>query len=289
MRTIVHLSDLHFGRIDPLLPEPLVESVEAVRPDLVAVSGDLTQRARPEQFEQARAFLDALPSPQIVVPGNHDVPLYNAYLRFFGGLRRFRRYITEDLEPTYADEEMAVIGLNSARSLTFKGGRIGLRQMQRAREWLCSVPLRVFKIIVTHHPFDLPPGHGGRVVGRAHMAMLRLADCGADLFLSGHLHLGYTGDTSIRYEIQGLSALIVQAGTATSTRGRGEANSFNVIRIEPPEIEVERMSWDPLHRRFLPTSLERKRRPLDEPAKYATLSVGRRHMSPSTRHSLLAC
>jgi len=86
MRTIVHLSDLHFGRIDPLLPEPLVESVEAVRPDLVAVSGDLTQRARTEEFEQARAFLDALPSPQIVVPGNHDVPLYNAYLRFFGGL-----------------------------------------------------------------------------------------------------------------------------------------------------------------------------------------------------------
>jgi len=167
MRTIVHLSDLHFGRIDPLLPEPLVECVEAVRPDLVAVSGDLTQRARPEEFEQARAFLDALPSPQIVVPGNHDVPLYNAYLRFFGGLRRFRRYISEDLEPTYADEEMAVIGLNSARSLAFKGGRINLRQVEQAREWLCSFPPRVAKIIVIHHPFDLPPGHGGRVVGRA--------------------------------------------------------------------------------------------------------------------------
>ena len=261
MRTIVHLSDLHFGRIDPLLPGALVESVEAVRPDLVAVSGDLTQRARPKEFEQARAFLDALPSPQIVVPGNHDVPLYNAYLRFFGGLRRFRRYICEDLEPTYADEEMAIIGLNSARSLAFKGGRINPRQVEQAREWLCSFPPRVVKIIVIHHPFDLPPGHGGRVVGRAQMAMRRLADCGADLFLSGHLHLGYTGHTSIRYQIQGLSALIVQAGTATSTRGRGEANSFNVIRMEPPEIEVERMSWDLLRKRFLPTSQERYRRP----------------------------
>ena len=261
MRTIVHLSDLHFGRIDPLLPEPLAESVEAVRPDLVAVSGDLTQRARPEQFEQARAFLDALPSPQIVVPGNHDVPLYNAYLRFFGGLRRFRRYISEDLEPTYADEEMAIIGLNSARSLAFKGGRISFRQVEQAREWLCRFPRRVARIIVTHHPFDLPPGHGGRVVGRAQTAMRRLAGCGADLFLSGHLHLGYTGDTSTRYEIQGLSALIVQAGTATSTRSRGEANSFNVIRIDPLEMEVERMSWDPLRRRFLPTSPERYRRP----------------------------
>ena len=253
MRTIVHLSDLHFGRIDPLLPEPLVESVEAVRPDLVAVSGDLTQRARPDQFQQARAFLDVLPSPQIVVPGNHDVPLYNAYLRFIGGLRRFRRYISEDLAPKYADTEMAVIGLNSARSLAFKGGRISLGQVEEARKWLCSYPPRVIKIIVTHHPFDLPPGRVGRVIGRAQMAMRRLADCGADLFLSGHLHLGYTGDTSIRYQIEGFSALIVQAGTATSTRGRGEANSFNVIRIDPSGIGVVRMSWDPLRRRFLPT------------------------------------
>ena len=261
MRTVVHLSDLHFGCIDPLLPEPLVEAVVAIRPDLVAVSGDLTQRARPEEFEQARAFLDALPSPQIVVPGNHDVPLYNLYRRFFGGLRRFRRYISEDLEPTYADEEMAVIGLNSARSLAFKGGRINLRQVEQAHEWLSRFPPGVTRIIVTHHPFDLPPRHGGHVIGRAQMAMRRLAGCGADLFLSGHLHLGYTGDTSIRYQIPGLSALIVQAGTATSTRGRGEANSFNVIRMERPEIEVERMSWDPLRSRFLPTSRERYRRP----------------------------
>jgi 3',5'-cyclic AMP phosphodiesterase CpdA len=119
----------------------------------------------------------------------------------------------------------------------------------------------VAKFIVIHHPFHLPPGQGGHVVGRAQMAMRRLADCGADLFLSGHFHLGYTGDTRIGYEIPGLSALIVQAGTATSTRGRGEANSFNVIRIEPPEIEVERMSWVARPRRFLPTSAERYRRP----------------------------
>jgi 3',5'-cyclic AMP phosphodiesterase CpdA len=261
MRTIVHLSDLHFGRIDPLLPEPLAESVEAVRPDLVAVSGDLTQRARPEQFAHARAFLDALPSPKVVVPGNHDVPLYNAYLRFFGGLRRFRRYITEDLVPKYADDTMAVIGLNSARALAFKGGRISIGQVEEAREWLCSFPRRVIKIIVTHQPFDLPPGRGGRVIGRAQMTMRRLAECGADLFLSGHLHSGYTGDTSFRYQIEGFSALVVQAGTATSTRGRGEANSFNVIRIDPSEIDVVRMSWDPLCGRFLPTSPQRYRRP----------------------------
>ncbi len=252
MRTVVHLSDLHFGRINPLIPAPLLESVEAIRPDLVAVSGDLTQRARPDQFQQARAFLDALPSPRIVVPGNHDVPLYNAYLRFIGGLRRFRRYISEDLAPKYADETMAVIGLNSARSLAFKGGRISLVQAEETRDWLCSYPPRVTKIIVTHHPFDLPPGRGGRVIGRAQMAMRRLSDCGADLFLSGHLHLGYTGDTSIRYRIEGFSALIVQAGTATSTRGRGEANSFNVIHVDPSEIEVVRMSWDPLSKCFLP-------------------------------------
>lgn len=261
MRTLVHLSDLHFGRIDPLLPGPLAQSIEQIRPDLVAISGDLTQRARREEFEQARAFLDALPSPQIVVPGNHDVPLYNPYLRFLGRLRRFRLYIGEDLEPTYADEEIAVIGVNTARSLAFKGGRINVAQVARIREWLHPFPAGVTKIIVTHHPFDLPAGLGGDVVGRARMVMRRLAGCGADVFLSGHLHRGHTGHTSFRYQVPGLSALIVQAGTATSTRGRGEANSFNVIRIEPPEIEVERMSWDPLNRSFRSLSRELFRRP----------------------------
>src|ERR1043165_359659 len=109
MRTLVHLSDLHFGRIDPAIIDPLIETVRGLNPTLVAVSGDLTQRARSEQFKEARAFLDALPSPQIVVPGNHDVPLHNVFARFFQPLTKYRRYITPDLEPFHADDELAVL------------------------------------------------------------------------------------------------------------------------------------------------------------------------------------
>ena len=118
----------------------MIEHVAQLKPDLVVVSGDLTQRARIEQFKEARRFLDSLPSPQIVVPGNHDVPLYDVLSRFARPLARYRRYITEDLEPFYADDEIAVLGLNTARSLTIKGGRINEAQFARARGRLC--PLR---------------------------------------------------------------------------------------------------------------------------------------------------
>src|SRR6266540_2867345 len=121
MRSIVHLSDIHFGRINEEVIAPLIETVKKINPDLVAVSGDLTQRARSHQFREARAFLESLPTPQIVVPGNHDVPLHNVFARFMQPLRKYRRYITDDLRPFYYDDEIAVLGVNTARSLTMKG------------------------------------------------------------------------------------------------------------------------------------------------------------------------
>jgi 3',5'-cyclic AMP phosphodiesterase CpdA len=257
MRTLVHLSDLHFGRVDQRLIAPLIAAVTDLEPDLVAVSGDLTQRARSHEFREARMFLDRLPQSQIVVPGNHDVPLHNVFSRLLRPLEKYRRYITKDLEPLYADQEMAVVGLNTARSLTIKGGRINELQLARVREKLCPFPDRVIKVVVTHHPFDLPAGYHERdLVGRARLAMTTLAECGADLFLAGHLHLSHTGHTAERYKIRGHSALVVQAGTAFSTRGRGEANSFNVLRLNHPEIRVERLTWQPEQGRFLPSSAE---------------------------------
>jgi 3',5'-cyclic AMP phosphodiesterase CpdA len=244
MRTIAHLSDIHFGRVDPLVISPLIETIGKTKPDLVAVSGDLTQRARSHQFQEARTFLDALPKPQIVVPGNHDVPLYNVVARFLQPLTKYQRYITNDLRPFYYDDEIAVLGVNTARSLTIKGGRINEEQISWMRERLCPLDDKIVKIVVTHHPFDLPEGHDERsLVGRARMAMEALASCGADLFLAGHLHLSHTTHSAMRYKIKGHSALVVQAGTAASTRGRGEANSFNVIRIDFPQISVERLEW----------------------------------------------
>jgi 3',5'-cyclic AMP phosphodiesterase CpdA len=261
MRVLLHLSDLHFGRVDPATLDPLVAAAETIHPDLVIVSGDLTQRARRSEFRAARDFLARLPKPQIVVPGNHDVPLYNVLFRFVRPLEGYRRYITDDLEPYYQDEEIAVIGINTARSLTFKGGRINERQVGRVRDRLRALPGGTVRIIVTHHPFDLPEGRtDAELVGRARMAMETFVECGADVILSGHLHVSHTTHTAIRYKLPGRSALLVQAGTATSTRERGEPNSFNVLRVERPKISVERCVWQPVERQFTPAAVETFRR-----------------------------
>jgi 3',5'-cyclic AMP phosphodiesterase CpdA len=221
----------------------LTEAVRRLRPDVVAVSGDLTQRARRHEFERARLFLETLPKPQIVVPGNHDVPMHNIFARFRGALKNYRRYISDDLEPMYADEEIAMLGLNTARSLTIKGGRVNHRQIARVEESLGRLSDGLTKIIVTHHPFDLPATYAGKhLVGRAAKAMARFARSGVDVFLAGHFHVSYCGRTAERYSFGQYSAIFVQAGTACSTRGRGEPNAFNVIRTEPGRVSVETMS-----------------------------------------------
>src|SRR5688572_8067415 len=147
MRSIAHLSDLHFGRVHPHIISPLIEAILKINPDLVAVSGDLTQRARSHQFKEARAFLDKLPKPQIVVPGNHDVPLHNVFARFMQPLTKYRRYITNDLRPFYYDEEVAVLGVSTARSWTIKGGRINEEQVAWMRERLCSADPEAIKVV----------------------------------------------------------------------------------------------------------------------------------------------
>ena len=246
MRTLVHLSDLHFGHTDASVIEPLLACVAQLKPDMVAVSGDLTQRARTAQFKEARAFLDRLPAPLIVVPGNHDVPLHDVLSRFLRPYAKYQRYISDDLQPSYVDQEIAVLGVNTARALTIKGGRINAEQIAWVRERLCSLSADITKIIVTHHPFDLPGGHDeADLVGRSGRAMEQFANCGVDLFLAGHLHVSHAGSIAARYKSKGHTALVVQAGTATSTRARGESNSFNVVRIERSSINVERLVWMP--------------------------------------------
>jgi len=245
MRTLVHISDIHFGRIDYAVVEKLIVKINEIEPNLVVVSGDLTQRARSQQFIEARQFLDKLPKPQIVVPGNHDIPLYNVYSRFVSPLKKYKRFITNDLQPFYTDDEIAVLGINTARSLTVKGGRINQKQVANIREKMCDLNDEILKVVVTHHPFDLPEGFADDdLVGRAKMVMERIADCGADLFLAGHMHISHIGHTATRYKLDNhRSALVVQAGTAASTRGRGEANSFNLIEFEHPRLTVKRLEY----------------------------------------------
>jgi 3',5'-cyclic AMP phosphodiesterase CpdA len=217
VRVLAHLSDLHFGRVDRATLEPLHRRLAELAPHLVVVSGDLTQRARARQFRQARAFLDTLPRPQCVVPGNHDVPLFNLIARFFRPLAGYRRYIAKDTEPSFVDEEIAVLGINTARSFTWKSGRVSEAQLARVQAKLCRLDGGVTKVIVTHHPF---------------MAPERLAECGVDLLLAGHLHASQAAATPDR-------VLMVQAGTATSRRTRKEPNAFNLLRVSRGRIEVE--------------------------------------------------
>jgi 3',5'-cyclic AMP phosphodiesterase CpdA len=246
MRTLVHLSDLHFGKVDPELLGPIRERVAALKPHLVVVSGDLTQRAKPEQFREAKAFLDSLPEPQLVVPGNHDVPLFNVFQRLFTPLNKYKRIIGDDLEPAYIDDEIAVVGVNTARSLTWKDGNVNRKQIESVKAKICGLPENVAKIIVTHHPFDVPEDHDeSELVDHAARAMREFAACGADIMLSGHLHKTNTSSSAERYKIPGHAALIVQAGTATSVRGRGETNTFNALHITPEDVTVERWQWNP--------------------------------------------
>ena len=245
MRTLAHVSDLHFGSLDRAVLPALARAIRAAGPDVVVVSGDLTQRARRQEFAEARDFLGSLPSPQIVVPGNHDVPLYDVASRWLRPLASYRRYISADLEPFYADDEIAILGINTARSFAIKNGRINRLQVARSCARLERCGESVTRIVVIHHPFDLPEGDDRRgLVGRADMAMAAFARCGVDMILSGHLHVSRRSASAVRYRIPGYSALMVQAGTATSSRRRGELNSYNIIRIERPEIAIDTLTWD---------------------------------------------
>jgi 3',5'-cyclic AMP phosphodiesterase CpdA len=244
MRTIVHISDLHFGRVDPEIPPVLARTISAARPDVVVVSGDLTQRARTSQFAEARRFVDTLPKPQIVVPGNHDVPLYNVLARWLWPLAGFTRFFGENLEPFFCDDEVAIVGINTARSLTFKSGRINREQLGKSCARLSRAGADTLRIVATHHPFAAPEGNSAGLVGRAQMAIEEFARCGVDIILSGHMHASHAISSAERYGADGRAALLVQAGTATSDRVRGETNAFNILAADGPHLAIRRMTWN---------------------------------------------
>lgn len=242
MRTIIHLSDLHFGRTRPDLLEPLIEVVNDMAPDLVAVSGDLTQRARVRQFQEARAFLDRIEAPCLVVPGNHDTPLDNIPMRLFGPWRRYRRWIGEELEPGFQDEELSVVGVNTVNPLDWQRGRIDRHGVARICTALGGRDAGRTRIVVAHHPFAHAPEEQQKALMRgAGRAMAALAGCGADIVLSGHLH-AWRAEPSGAGDADAPSMLLVQAGTGLSTRVRGEENDFNLLRVQPGEIAIERFA-----------------------------------------------
>ncbi len=255
MRTLLHISDVHFG------PPHLAELSRAVlamaaerRPDLVVLSGDLTQRAKPDQFRAARAFVDAMPVPTLVVPGNHDVPMYRVWERVLSPFGAYREHFAPELEPTFRDDELLVVGVNTAFNWTIKDGRITLRRLREVGELLAATPESVCKIVVAHHHLIPPPNFGNqRVLANAYEAIDLFSSAGVDLILSGHQHQTYIGNSEEFYPKGRPPVVILHSGTTTSSRGRAgerEKNSCNWITVTRETLTVSVLRWERTLGRF---------------------------------------
>jgi 3',5'-cyclic AMP phosphodiesterase CpdA len=247
MRLIAHLSDLHFGRHDPRVVDDVLARLEMAAPDLVAISGDLTQRARRYEFAAARAFLDRLPAPFVVVPGNHDMPLYNVVKRIFRPLSRYGRFISPNRYMLHEDSEIAVLGISTPRALTGANGRISSRQLSDIKAVFEPMQNARWKILVSHHPLLPPPQRADLPAVRgAVRALDAIAAAGVRLVLAGHYHQPFAADSTAQNVTARGSILLIQAGTATSTRLRGAPNSFNMIRIDKDAVLCQPQLWDGL-------------------------------------------
>ena len=234
MRRILHISDLHFGRDRPELQRPLIATINRLAPDLVAISGDFTQRARLGQYRAARAFLSKIEPPSIAVPGNHDTPLDNLLVRLLTPWKRYRHYIDRDLEPEWEDDQVALVGVNTVNRWSWQRGRIGRGTVRRICRAFEGREGRRMHIAMLHHPLEHGPEVDKRLMRGARAALERLGECGADIVLSGHLH---TWHARPFHEEAGV--LFVQAGTGLSTRQRGEPNDFNLLSVEGRGVAIE--------------------------------------------------
>jgi 3',5'-cyclic AMP phosphodiesterase CpdA len=250
MARLAHLSDLHFGAHDPKLVDAVARRMDEEKPELIVISGDFTQRARTEQFKEACRFLEQLREAGhevLAVPGNHDVPLYDVLRRFLSPLTRYKRFVDDDLCPFHQLDTAAVLGINTARSLTFKDGRVNADQVEHIRQTFARTPEDMPRILVTHHPlFALPvddSGELGKAIGRQELALDVVADAGVDLLLAGHNHRASTHHAP-DLVTRASSTLVIQAGTATSVRLREEEQSFNLIEVAHDDVTIAVQGWD---------------------------------------------
>lgn len=248
MPRLIHLSDLHFGAHDDRLVEAVERRIDEDKPDLVVISGDFTQRARTEQFQEACRFLDRLRESGhevLGVPGNHDVPLFDVLRRFLSPLTRYMRYIDDTLCPVHEIEGATVVGINTARSFTFKDGRVSHEQMDFIRKTFDRSDSKALRVLVTHHPlFAMQVGDEMTpAAGRSELALDAIGDAGVDLLLAGHNHHASVHDARDLVTRAG-PALVVQAGTATSTRVREQPQSFNRIDIDGDNVVLTVLAWN---------------------------------------------
>jgi 3',5'-cyclic AMP phosphodiesterase CpdA len=244
---ILQISDLHFGPYYvPEVGEALLRAVQELESDVIIASGDFTQRAKREQFAEARSFLDRLPDcPTVVIPGNHDVPLYRVFERIFRPYDLYREYISPDLDMVLRSEEAVIVALNSTKPLrAIVNGRISREQLKFVQDALRDVPAEALKIVVAHHHFAPAPDYeGGQVMPKAKRAIDCFTDLEVDMIIGGHLHRAYIGNSLDVYpgEDRDHGIIIVQSGTSTSRRGRArerEKNSFNHIRVAEGVVRI---------------------------------------------------
>ncbi len=238
MARLVHMSDLHFGRDLPELHDPLIEAVNRIKPDLVAISGDLTQRALAPEFAAARRFIDRIKAPVLCVPGNHDVPLYNFPQRFVRPFASWRRAIGTELEPAFERPNMVVVGLNTVDPFSWQRGRVRQAALERVCARFRAAPPEALRVLVAHHPFEQPEDAAKTATVGAEAALRVLRGCGLDIVLTGHLHQWSV--IPYRRLRGGAGALQIQAGTSLSNRLRGEENDFNLITHDGHALCVTR-------------------------------------------------
>ena len=244
---ILQISDVHFGPYYvPEAGEALLRAVQELESDVIIVSGDFTQRARREQFAEARKFLDRLPDcPTVVIPGNHDVPLYRVFERIFKPYELYKEYISKDLDMVLRSEEAVIVALNSTKPLrAIVNGRISRWQLKFVEDAFRDVPTDALRIVVAHHHFAPAPDYeGGQVMPKAKRAIDCFTDLKVDMVIGGHLHRAYIGNSLDVYpgEDREHGIIIVQSGTSTSRRGRArerEKNSFNHIRVAEGVVRI---------------------------------------------------
>ncbi len=249
MTIVAHISDLHFGAEDPRLATALLDDLNGNtgdRPALVAISGDLTQRARRAQFRAARGYLDQIATPYLVVPGNHDIPLFDVLTRFLRPRERYCRTITSDMTPVALAPQIAIAGIDTSRRFTIKDGRIKASEVAKACAFFAAHPDR-WKILVAHHPFVVAPHIAEEhrdLVDNLEDAVPVLEAAGVDLVLSGHLHQRFAEEV-VEYGNDRHSLLAVHAGTCISHRTRGgEPNGYNWLVFRPDHVSIIHRVWD---------------------------------------------
>lgn len=233
---LAQVSDVHVGAADRSLARSLLDDLEALSPDATLVCGDLTMRARSAQFAKARALLDAMPQPVLVVPGNHDIPLINLGARLADPYEGYRQGISEDLDPLLEIPGARILGLNTMPRWRWKAGRVSRRQCGLVESELGTAPDGLARILVTHHP--VLPKDLSSMTGRSALVQ-SAARAGVDLLLSGHTHDPLLAPVQLSSAGASHQALSSVAGTAISERLRNAANSYVALTIESDAIHAQ--------------------------------------------------